>query len=84
MITDAVVHAVLGALSALLTLLPATGPLTLGSGVDTTVMGWAGAANSFVPFATVLQVLVLLVGLQLVLMGWDVAVWVYHQIWGSN
>ncbi len=84
MITDAVVHALLGALSALLTLLPSTGNVTLGSGVDTTVMGWAGAANSFVPFSAVVQVLVLLLGLQLVLMAWDVAVWVYHQVWGSD
>ena len=84
MITDALVHALLGALSALLTLFPSTGNVTLGSGVDTTVMGWAGAANSFIPFTAVLQVLVLLLGLQLVLVGWDVAVWVYHQVWGSD
>ena len=84
MITDAIVHALLGALSALLTLFPATGPLTLGSGVSTSVMGWAGAANSFLPFSVIVQVLVLLVGLQLVLVAWDVAVWVYHQVWGSD
>jgi hypothetical protein len=84
MITDAVVQALLAALSALLTLLPATGNLTLGSGVDTSVMGWVGAANSFVPLVSILQVLVLLAGVQLLLMAWDLAVWVYHQIWGSD
>ena len=34
MITDAVVHALLGALSALLTLFPSTGNVTLGSGAS--------------------------------------------------
>lgn len=86
MITDAVVQSFLAAVSALLTLVPAfTLPDFLaGEGAANTVaQGWR-AANGVLPVYTIAQTLtaylLVLLGLRL----WDVAVWVFHQFWGSS
>ncbi|MBN9326848.1 MAG: hypothetical protein BGO38_05350 [Cellulomonas sp. 73-145] len=84
MITDALISAALGALSALIGLFPATGPVTLGQSTSTTVIGWTAAANSFIPLQALITVIGVLLALQLALYLWDFAVWIYHQIWGSD
>lgn len=84
MITDALVSAILGALSALVGLFPSTGTVTLGQGTTTTITSWVGAANSFIPLQALITVIGALLALQLALYLWDLAVWVYHQVWGSD
>lgn len=84
MITDAIVSAFLGALEALLSLLPDTGPVVVSGASTTAVTGWAGAANSWVPVTLIVGVLGMLIAVELALVLWDLIVFVYHQFWGSD
>jgi hypothetical protein len=84
MVTDAIIQAFLGVLASIVTLIPGGASLDFANNLDITVLGWVKAGNGFLPVSVALTCLVGLLALQLALSGWDLAVWIYHQVWGSD
>lgn len=84
MVTDAVIQACLGVIASIVTLIPGTASLDFANGLDLTVLGWVKAGDGFLPVSVAVTCLAGLLALQLALSGWDLAVWIYHQVWGSD
>ena len=85
MITSAVVGFVLGAVRALVGALPSWSPPTGALSTQaTSIGGMAGVVNGYFPLlllgSCAAVVLALMVGLRV----WRVAVFIYHQFWGSE
>lgn len=81
-ITDVIVSAILGGLTALLSLLPTfTMP---DAGLYDGFMGRVASVDNVFPIIFLFQCIVALVAVELLLRAWDVTVWVYHQFWGGD
>lgn len=84
MITDLVVTAILGAISALVGLIPSW---TL-PGMDSTnghVVGqYLYYTNTIVPMFTIVGILAASIALRGILAGGDLIIWIYHQFWGGD
>ena len=82
MITDAVLGALFGGISALLTLMPSWSfPTTSGGASYLAPLTYAG---HIIPIQTAATVFALLLALRVLLAGWDFVLFVYHQFWGSD
>lgn len=86
MISDLIITAFLGGLNALLSLMPdyelPISPTLIADGRSL----WSNAVslNSVVPLGTITKVIFAALTLRLLLILWDLIVFVYHQFWGSN
>ena len=84
MITDALIDAFLATVGAVLGLAPETGLGGMDEAASANVTGFITAANGFLPISVAVVVLLALIALQLLLLSWDLLVWLYHQFWGSD
>lgn len=82
MITGAVVGALLACLDALLSLMP-TFSLP-DSEAYHGHLSWVYDVGQLLPVQVVMSMLLIALAVELALRLWDVAVFVYHQFWGSN
>lgn len=84
MITDLVVTAILGALTALLSLVPSwTAPTMEGS--SGLILGqYLSRMNTVLPMGTIVSIIAASLALRLILASWDSIVWLFHQFWGSD
>ncbi len=81
MITDAILTALLGGLSALLGLAPViTIPDLQASSIVTAI----AAATGFVPVAAMVTMLLAYLAVMVGMQGWELVAFVYHQFWGSD
>lgn len=81
MITNAIVSAVLASIDALVTLLPVfTWPVRVVSGVFL----FMAQANRVVPIVVAAAMLAVFLVLKLAMNGWEFALFIYHQVWGSS
>lgn len=80
-IVDLIVSALLAGLDALTSLLPT---VTIPVGSQVHVGSLAVELGRVVPVAQIILGLSACIGLRLVMYGWDLVVWVYHQFWGSG
>jgi hypothetical protein len=83
MITDAIVSAFLGAFGALFGLIPNVGPEPDTDGFDGAAQQIALFADIF-PLMTLLTIIGIITALEIAIYLWDLTLFVYHQIWGSN
>jgi len=82
MITDAIVSAFLAAVAALFSLLPS---ITLPDITpDMQLFQYARAFGNIVPLNDLFICVGISIGLHLLFNAWDLALFVYHQFWGSN
>ncbi len=85
MIVDAIVRFVGQSVRAVLNLLPSWTPPFEEFGSQATAIGaMASRANGYFPVAVLGWCLVLVLSLKVLLFGWRVIVFIYHQVWGSN
>lgn len=82
MITDVLVSAILGGLTALLSLLPSfTMP---DAGLYDGFMGNIIKVDYVFPIIFLFQCIVVLFTVELLMRSWDLIVWLYHQFWGGD
>lgn len=83
MITDFVLNAIFGGISALLSLAPEASlpPTSSGGGWE---IGLVHNLNNIIPIGTMASCLLALLALRIAMQGWDIAVFVYHQFWGTD
>lgn len=82
MITDIIISAFVAGIGALLDLLPTWTIPTIP--VTSAPITAAEQLSRVFPVMSVVVVLLLILGLKVLLGAFDVAVWVYHQFWGSS
>lgn len=84
MITDAIIQALLGGISALIGLMPAYAlPSQLISDNSLIVGQYAAGADKIFPLTTVINIIGLALTLKVLMLGADLIIWIYHQFWGS-
>lgn len=86
MIVDAIVSAFLSALSALLTLIPdvqlpdiQSSEITGGSFIGTAV-----DFNGIAPIWLLIKMIALSITIHLAMLVFELALWAFHQVWGSD
>jgi hypothetical protein len=81
-ITDALIGTFLTLLDALVSLFPSWTPPVLSA--STGAVAAVQQASAIFPVASMVQALVACLLLLVLLQGWDLVVWVFHQFWGSD
>ena len=84
MITDLIIRAFLGGINALLALLPSWSAPTAESNGSLVFGRFVAEANGILPITTMVQIASLALSLRLLMSGWDLVVFIYHQFWGSE
>lgn len=83
MVTDAILGALFAGIGALLSLFPTFTLPTIDGSHNQAILAVA-QLNRVVPISTVIEALLAVLGVRLLLSGWDFVVWIYHQFWGSD
>jgi len=85
MIVDALVTFVCASARAVLGLLPTwTVPATPFATTSYSLGSMASMGNGYFPVAVLGVCIALVLALKVVLLGWRVVVFIYHQFWGSD
>ena len=82
MITDFILGAIFGGISALISLIPTWSLPSYGG--SPVYLQFITQANRVFPLTEACLMLAAYLGLRVVLQSWDVIVFIYHQFWGSG
>jgi hypothetical protein len=83
-IVGALSDAIVGALSALLSLIPDFDPFNRSDGAQDGLLGLVQTGNHFLPLGTMVLVLTVYFAVRGGLAAWGLIVWTYHQFWGGD
>lgn len=84
MVVDAIVSALLGALNALLSLLPSFTIPTLQGTAVLEMMSYGRVFNRLVPLQYMMDLVAITLAFHITLVAFDGAVWIWHQVHGSD
>lgn len=84
MIIKILVDAMLAAINALFSLIPGqeSGTLSVGDFDSVTSLIWN--ANGIIPISAIVFSMTAIFGLKIAMVVYDLAIYVYHQFWGSD
>lgn len=83
MITDFLFGGLIGMVNFLFSLIPSWNMPDLTS-VETSIYNNMESANRVFPVDTLIYVLLAAIAVKILLASWDLLVFAYHQIWGSD
>lgn len=84
MITDLIISTFLACIDAILSLIPNVSLPVPTPGATANIASVSFSMARIIPIITMMELAGVAIGIRLALQGYELALYIYHQFWGSN